>query len=201
VNAKGYTGAGAAKALLEMNGISDVKIERIPGNLTDHYDPRTRVLRLSDSVYDSKSLAAVGVAAHETGHAVQHSEGYLPLGVRSSLFPVVSFGSRAAVPIFIAGLLFSYFIGDTSGIGYLIMQVGILMFTFVVAFQLVTLPVEFNASRRALEMLERGDILTTDEIYGSKRVLDAAALTYLAAAAASAIQLLRLVLLSNGRRR
>jgi len=188
----GMTGAEAASRILRSAGIHDVQIQRVSGNLTDHYDPRSKVLRLSDSVYGSASIAAIGVAAHECGHAVQHDRGYAPLSIRSVLVPIANFGSQLSWPIFFAGLIFSI---DP------LLQVGILLFLGAVLFQLVTLPVEFNASSRALRMLQDNGILGGEEIRGTRKVLNAAALTYVASLAASVLQLLRLIILAGGRRR
>ena len=187
-----YTGAQVARYLLDANGLHEVRIEMARGTLTDHYDPRTRVLRLSKQVYESSSVAALGVAAHEAGHAVQHAQNYIPLGIRNNLWPVANFGSQAAFPLFFIGLFF--------GIPTLT-TVGIWFFIAALAFQVVTLPVEFNASRRALSMLTEGGFITQSERSKAKEVLSAAALTYVAAVAVSAMQLLRLVLLRNARER
>lgn len=189
----GMTGAEAAQRILWSAGINDVQIEHISGSLTDHYDPRSKVLRLSDATYGSNSVAAVGVAAHECGHAIQHKEGYAPLSIRSALVPAANIGSRLGIPIILLGLLF--------GSGSLLINIGIWVFSLSVLFQLVTLPVEFNASGRALRLLENYGILGSQEIGQCRKVLNAAALTYVAAAAASILQLLRLVLLFGGRRR
>ena len=187
----GMTGAQAAQRILQMSGIHDVQIQHIAGNLTDHYDPSGKVLRLSDSVYGSASVAAIGVAAHECGHALQHREGYFPLKFRSALVPAANIGSKLGLPLVILGLILG--IGfDLPGGGY---------FSLAVLFQVVTLPVEFDASKRALKLLESCGIMGSDEAAGSRRVLGAAALTYVAAAASSILQLLRLVILSGGRRR
>lgn len=187
----GLTGAQAAERILHNAGIYDVRIEHIAGNLTDHYDPRSKVLRLSDSVYGSSSVASVGVAAHEVGHAIQHAKGYAPLMFRNAIVPVVNFGSTISWPLILIGLLLR---------GQTLISLGILLFSLVVLFQLVTLPVEFNASRRALVQLEQGNLLARDEIDQSRKVLIAAALTYVAAAAGSILQLLRLIILFGGRR-
>lgn len=189
--ASGMTGSQVARRLLDRNGLSDVSIEVTQGSLTDHYDPRTRILRLSPDVYGGNSMAAFGVAAHETGHAIQHASGYLPLGIRNSIFPVASIGSQAAMPLFIIGLF--------AGLGPL-MQLGILFFSVSVVFQIVTLPVEFNASGRALHLLEEQGFLVGDEVSGARKVLSAAALTYLAAALMAVLQLVRLLILRNNRR-
>lgn len=197
----GMTGAEAARRILYMSGINDVQIQHISGDLTDHYDPSNRILRLSDSVYSSQSVAAIGVAAHECGHALQHKEEYLPLKIRSALVPVANIGSRLGLPLVILGLILG--IGfDLPGGGYFsLAQIGIWVFSLAVLFQLITLPVEFDASGRALKMLESYGIMGNDEVAGCKRVLSAAALTYVAAAASSILQLLRLVLLTGNRRR
>ena len=188
----GMTGVEAAQRILRQSGIYDVRVERVSGSLTDHYDPRSKVLRLSDSVYGSSSVAAVGVAAHECGHAVQHEKGYVPLSIRSALVPVANFGANLAWPVFLMGLIFS--IGP-------LLDIGILLFLAAVLFQLVTLPVEFNASSRALRLLESNGILYGEEIRDTRKVLSAAALTYVASLAASVLQLLRLIILAGGRRR
>lgn len=188
----GLTGAMAAWKVLELSGIYDVKIEHISGNLTDHYDPRTKTLRLSDSTYSSNSVAAVCVAAHECGHAVQHQKSYGPLVLRSTLVPAANFGSTLAWPVFVAGLIFSM---------KPLLTAGIVLFSLAVLFQLVTLPVEFNASTRALKILENGHVLGDTELAAGKKVLTAAALTYVASLASSILQLLRLIILAGGRDR
>jgi len=188
----GMTGAQAAKRILDMAGIYDVSIQHVAGNLTDHYDPRNKTLNLSDTVYGSTSVAAVGVAAHECGHAIQHDRGYAALKFRSALAPVANIGANISWPLILVGLLL-------GGSGTLI-QIGILMFSLAVLFQLVTLPVEFNASNRAMQMLSETGILYREELPKTKKVLNAAALTYVAAAASSILQLLRLVLLFGRRR-
>lgn len=194
-NSRGMTGAEAARQVLQSAGIRDVQIEHVSGNLTDHYDPRSKVLRLSDSVYGSTSVAAVGVAAHECGHAIQHAHGYAPLKLRSVLVPVANFGSRIAWPLILIGLLFN------SKSSILLIEAGIIAFSLAVLFQLITLPVEFNASGRAIRILADSGIMYGDEIKAARKVLSAAALTYVAAAASGILQLLRLVLLTRGRRR
>ena len=191
-NARGLTGAEAARNLLKRNGILDVKIELVRGRLTDHYDPKNKVLRLSDSVYTGSSVAALGVAAHETGHAVQHAESYGPIALRGALVPVANIGSMAGPYVAMIGFIFS------SG---MLITAGIILFSVAVLFYLVTLPVEFNASGRALEMLKRDGMLSEKEIIGSKKVLQAAALTYVASALVAVMSLARLVLLSRNRRR
>ena len=194
-NSRGLTGAQAAEQVLHTAGIYDVRIERIGGNLTDHYDPRTKVLRLSDSVYGQTSVAAVGVAAHECGHAIQHARGYAPLKLRSTLVPVANFGAKLAWPLIIFGL----FIRGESSI--ILINAGIIAFLAAVVFQLVTLPVEFNASNRAIRMLADSGMMYGEEIKGAKKVLSAAALTYVASAATAILQLLRILILTGGRRR
>ena len=191
-NARGLTGAEAARNLLKRSGILDVKVEQVRGHLTDHYDPRTKVLRLSDSVYTGSSVAALGVAAHETGHAVQHAESYGPIALRGSLVPVANIGSMAGPYVALVGFFFNW---------GLLITIGILLFSVAVIFYLITLPVEFDASKRALVMLERDNILSEREIAGSKKVLSAAALTYVASALVAIMSLVRLVLLSRNRRR
>ncbi len=187
----GMTGAQAAMEILRRNGITDVFVQQVPGNLTDNYDPKNKVVNLSQATYGSNSVAAVGVAAHECGHVLQHHTGYVPLQIRTAIVPVANIGSKAGVPIIVLGMLLSM---------QPLITIGIWVFSLAVAFQLVTLPVEFNASRRALVMLEEYGILDAQEAEGSEKVLSAAAMTYVASAAAAVIQLLRLVLL-NGRRR
>lgn len=180
------TGAEMAATLLRRGGLHSVRIERVPGNLTDHYDPRSKVLRLSDSVYGSNSIAALGVAAHEVGHAFQHETNYLPLGIRNAIVPVASFASSASFPLILIGLLLG--LPDLAAI-------GVLIFTAVVAFQLITLPVEFNASSRAVALLHSGGHITSQEVPMVKKVLGAAALTYVAAALVSFLNLVRFLLI------
>ena len=194
-SASGMTGAQAAERLLRAAGISDVRVGHVAGDLTDHYNPSNKVLNLSDTVYNSTSVAALGVTAHEVGHAIQHAHGYVPLHLRTAIVPVANFGSALAWPVILLGL----FINSESS--QMIINIGILLFSFAVAFQLITLPVEFNASRRALRLLEDQGILGQQELPYTKKVLGAAALTYVASAAASILQLLRLILLFGGRRR
>ena len=189
----GLTGAQVADQILRANGIYDVRIEHVSGELTDHYDPKNRVLRLSDVVYNSTSVAALGVAAHECGHAVQDDKDYFPLRFRNALVPVANFGTQAAWPIIIIGLIF----GSSS----FLVNLGILLFSLGVLFQLVTLPVELDASRRALQTIQQNGLLTADEYPMAKKTLTAAALTYVAALATSLAQLLRLVLIFGGRDR
>ena len=189
----GMTGAMAAERLLHSQGIYDVTIQRVGGKLTDHYDPRNKTLNLSESVYNNTSVASVGVAAHECGHAIQHATGYLPLNIRSALVPVANFGSYASWIFIILGLVFAH--------SQLLINIGIIMFSAAVLFQLVTLPVEFNASGRALKLLDSQGILGEDEVKNTRKVLSAAAMTYVAAAATAILQLLRLILLFGGRDR
>ncbi len=191
-NRRGITGAQAAEAVLRNNGVYAVRIERVGGSLTDHYDPRDNVIRLSDSVYGSTSVASVGVAAHEAGHAVQYAKGYAPIKLRSAIVPVTQIGSQAALPLILIGAILS--------IGPLI-TIGIWAFALSTIFQLVTLPVELNASNRALAAIQEGGLLTDDEYPMAKKTLSAAAMTYVAALAVSLAQLLRLVLIFGGRRR
>lgn len=191
----GMTGAQAAERVLRAAGVYDVTIRHCSGTLTDHYDPRTKTVNLSDSVYNSTSVAAVGVAAHECGHAAQDAESYMPLRVRHALVPVANIGSTLAWPLIIIGLFFTR---DSSEMW---INAGIILFSLAVLFQLVTLPVEFNASRRALRILHSNNILTEEELRGTRRVLKSAALTYVASAAAAILQLLRIVLLTGGKRR
>lgn len=185
--------AELARQILHASG-ADVKVERTRGKLSDHYDPRKRVLRLSEGVYSSSSIAALGISAHETGHALQHHRGYFPLHLRNAIYPVASFGSSLAFPIFFIGFIFS-----RQGPS-LLMDIGILLFAGAVVFSVITLPVEFNASKRALILLQDGGYLKKDELSQARRVLSAAALTYVAATAMAAIQLLRLFLLRGSRR-
>lgn len=191
----GMTGAQAAERILRAAGIHDVQVRHIAGNLTDHYDPRNKTLSLSDSVYGSDSVAAVGVAAHECGHAIQHHNSYVPLSLRSAIVPVANIGSTLAWPLIIIGLFIS------RQTGQMLITAGIICFSLAVLFQLITLPVEFNASSRAVRILGDTGILGSDELVYTKRVLGAAALTYVAGAAAAILQLLRLVLLFGGRGR
>ena len=188
------TGAEAAQRVLSANGVRDVRIEHVSGNLTDHYDPKSNVIRLSDQVYSNTSTAAIGVACHEAGHAVQYAEGYAPIKLRAAIIPVTNIGSRMPLPLILLGLLFSSF-GDT------LIYLGIGCFSLSLVFQLVTLPVEFNASRRALQAIESGNLLTEEEQKGARKTLTAAALTYVAATAVSLAQLVRLLALFGGRRR
>ena len=193
-NHSGMTGREAAERILNRAGIYDVRVEHIAGDLTDHYDPRSKVLHLSDATYNSTSVAALGVAAHECGHAIQHNTGYLPLQIRGALVPVVNLGSTIAWPLILIGLFFS------SRSSILFLNLGILAFSLAVLFQIVTLPVEFNASSRAVHILGGSGILYEDEVNATKKVLFAAALTYVAGALSSMLQLLRIILLANNKR-
>ena len=192
-NSRGLTGAQAAQAVLNHYGITDVSIEHVSGNLTDHFDPKSNVIRLSDEVYSSTSIAAVGVACHEAGHAAQYAQDFFPIKLRNSILPICNFGSRFGIPIAIIGLFFSQPIGD-----YFI-TLGLILYSLVAIFQLATLPVEFNASSRAIKVIDETSLLYDDEIGGAKKVLKAAALTYVAALATSLANLLRLVLMFSRR--
>ncbi|MBQ3134873.1 MAG: zinc metallopeptidase [Oscillospiraceae bacterium] len=187
-NMRGLTADGVATTILRLSGITDVRIERIRGDLTDHYDPKNKVLHLSDSVYSKTSVAALGVAAHECGHAIQHHTHYAPLKLRSASVPMANIGSTLSWPLILLGIV----LGSTG-----LAQAGVFLFSFVVLFQLITLPVEFNASRRAMAVLEQANLLQGDELTGARKVLSAAAMTYVAAVASSILQLLRLVLLTR----
>lgn len=199
-NRRGLTGADAARAVLDQAGLYHVRVERVHGHLTDHYDPRENVIRLSDATYASRGIAALGVAAHEAGHAVQHAEGYAPIKLRTAIIPLTRVGSMLAMPLFIIGMLVAggSYLGGSIGTGF--MLTGILFFSFSTLFQLVTLPTEFNASSRAMKALEDGGILASDELPAAKATLSAAAMTYVAALASSLASLLRLILIFNRRR-
>lgn len=199
-NRRGLTAADVARRILDANGLNYVQIQRVSGELTDHYDPRAQVVRLSDSVYDSTSVAAIGVAAHEVGHACQHAEDYVPLRIRSAIIPMTRIGSMLAMPVFILGLLFAQLSLYGNMVGDVFMMLGILLFSLSTLFQLVTLPTEFNASARALKTLESYGILDGDELVGARSTLRAAALTYVAALASSLASLLRLLLIFDGSR-
>lgn len=196
-SARRLTGAQAAQRVLLRNGVANVRIERTSGKLTDHYDPRSNVIRLSDAVYENTSAAAIGVACHEAGHAVQYATNYFPIKVRSFIIPITNISSKLALPLILVGVLLSS-LGQYST---LLIDIGIACFALSLVFQLVTLPVEFNASRRALRAIEDGEFLTEEELNGAKKTLRAAAMTYVAATAVSLAQLLRLILLFGGRRR
>ena len=193
--ANGLTGREMAKAIMTRNGIGDVAVEAVDGVLSDHFDPRAKVVRLSAANYGGDSLASIAVAAHEVGHVLQHAQGYAPLAIRSAIVPVAGFASNLAFPLFFIGLVF----GGHGQLAKILMDAGILLFSGAVLFQLVTLPVEFDASRRAMAQLTESGALAPQEVSGAKRVLDAAALTYVAAAAMAALQLVRLVLLRRSR--
>ena len=185
------SGADAALKVLAANGVTGVRIERVSGSLTDHYDPRTNVIRLSDSVYDAYNISAVGVAAHEAGHAVQYAKGYTPIKLRAVILPVCNLGSQLSLPLLIIGLIFNF---------YFLVKLGVIFFCGALVFQLVTLPVEFNASRRAVETLRNESMVSAEEISAVKKVLSAAAMTYVAAVFVSLMQLIRLIAISNRRR-
>lgn len=193
---RGLTGAEAARRVLSAHGVGNVRIERVSGNLTDHYDPRTNVIRLSDNVFGNTSTAAIGVACHEAGHAVQYAQGYAPIKLRAAIIPVTNFGSRLAMPLILIGLLLAAF----GNLSVLFIDLGIACFGLSLVFQLVTLPVEFNASNRALRAIADSNLLTEDEQAGARKTLRAAALTYVAATAVAFAQLLRLILLFGRRR-
>ena len=190
------TGAQAAQRVLSHNGVSGVRIERVSGNLTDHYDPRTNVIRLSDSVYDSTSVAAIGVAAHEAGHAVQYARHYAPIHFRAAIIPITNIGSKLAMPLILLGVVLNFMGGISTGLIYL----GIAAFALSLLFQVVTLPVEFNASRRAMRAISDAELLTPEEQRGARKTLTAAAMTYVAATAVALAQLLRLLVLFGRRR-
>ncbi len=190
-NMRGLTGEQAARQVLAQYGITDVSIEMVNGKLTDHYDPRDNVIRLSQEVYASTSIAAIGVACHEAGHAAQHAQGYAPIKIRNAILPVCNIGSTLGFPLAILGIIFSY---DP------LISIGLLLYSLVAVFQFATLPVEFNASKRAMQVIGNADILSPEEAYGAKKVLGAAAMTYVAALAVSIANLLRLVMLANNRR-
>ena len=194
---RGITGAEAAQRVLAANGVRGVRIDRVSGNLTDHFDPKTNVIRLSDSVYGDTSTAAIGVACHEAGHAVQYAQNYAPIKLRAAIIPITNFGSKIAMPLILAGILLSA-VGQFST---LLVELGIAAFGLSLVFQLVTLPVEFNASRRAMDAIASTGMLTEDEQRGARKTLKAAAMTYVAATAVALAQLLRLVMLFGGRRR
>lgn len=193
-NSRNITGAQAAEYVLRQNGVTGVRIEHVSGSMTDHFDPRTNVIRLSDTVYNSNSVAAVGVACHEAGHAVQHAEGYLPNKIRSIILPMAKIGSQLSWILILLGLIF------TAKVGFVLLYIGIVLFSLSVLFTIATLPVEFNASKRALECIRESDLLYGDEYTGAKRTLQAAAMTYVAAAITAIMQLLRLIIIARGRR-
>ena len=194
-NSRNLTGAQAAQYVLTQNGVTGVTIEHIGGNLTDHFDPRTNTIRLSDSVFDSNSVAAVGVAAHEAGHAVQHAQNYLPNRIRGAVLPLAKLGSQLSWIFIIIGLCF------TAKVGFTLLYIGIILFSLSVLFTIATLPVEFNASKRALQTIKNSDLLYGEEYTGAKRTLQAAAMTYVASALTAILQLVRLIFIANNRRR
>ena len=194
---RGLTGAQAAERVLRSNGVTNVRIERVSGNLTDHFDPRSNVIRLSDNVYGNTSTAAIGVACHEAGHAVQYAQDYAPIRIRSAVIPATNLGSKLAMPLILLGLL----IGFKGDLSYFLVYLGIGCFGLSLVFQLVTLPVEFDASRRAMAAIAQSELLTEEEPRGARKTLSAAALTYVAATAVALSQLLRLLILFGGRRK
>ena len=193
-NSRNITGAQAAEYVLRQNGVTGVRIEHVSGSMTDHFDPRTNVIRLSDTVYNSNSVAAVGVACHEAGHAVQHAEGYLPNKIRSIILPMAKIGSQLSWILILLGLVF------TAKVGFVLLYIGIVLFSLSVLFTIATLPIEFNASKRALECIRESDLLYGDEYTGAKRTLQAAAMTYVASALTAIMQLLRLIVIARSRR-
>lgn len=197
-SARGITASDACRNLLNVNGISDVSIERISGNLTDHYDPKSKTIRLSDNVYDSTSIAAIGVACHEAGHAIQYDKNYFPISIRTAILPIASISSNLATPLIFISILLTSFTNNSAffSLAYL----GLFGFLMSAIFQLITLPVEFDASKRAIIAIENGGYLTDDEIIGSKKVLNAAAMTYVAALAVSIMTFIRFALMILGRR-
>ena len=195
ISIRRISGVDAAKRVLAANGVYDVRIEQVAGNLTDHYDPKSNVIRLSQDVYGSCSTAAIGVACHEAGHAVQYAQNYFPIKIRAAIIPITNFGSKLAMPLILLGVVFSM-LGNLS---YTLIYLGILCFALSVVFQLITLPVEFNASRRALAAIDQTELLTAEERRGAKRTLKAAAMTYVAAVAVALAQLLRLMILFGNR--
>lgn len=197
ISSRRITGAQAAQMVLRQNGIINASVERIGGQLTDHYDPRSNTIRLSEGVYDSESTAAIGVACHEAGHAVQYAQSYFPIRIRAAIIPITNFGSKLAIPLILLGIIFSAFGTFSNTIVYL----GIACFALSLFFQIITLPVEFNASRRAMEAIQETKILTSEEQAGARKTLQAAAMTYVAATAVSLAQLIRLISIFGGRRR
>lgn len=195
-SSRGITGAEAARRVLSANGVTGVRIESVPGNLTDHYDPKSNVIRLSQNVFSSSSTAAIGVACHEAGHAVQYAKSYGPIKIRAAIIPITNIGSKLAMPLILLGLALSFL----EGMSYAFVYLGIACFGLSLVFQLVTLPVEFNASRRAMAAIQQGDILTKEEQVGARKTLRAAAMTYVAATAVALAQLVRLLLIFGRRR-
>lgn len=196
ISRRRLTGAQAAQRVLDANGVRNVRIERIGGNLTDHFDPKSNVIRLSDNVFDNASTAAIGVACHEAGHAVQYAKEYAPIKLRAAIIPITNIGSKLAMPLILLGILLN-FLGEIS---YTFLYIGIACFGLSFVFQLVTLPVEFNASRRAIRAIDEQELLTSEELKGARKTLSAAAMTYVAATAVALAQLLRLILLFGRRR-
>lgn len=196
ISRRRLTGAQAAQRVLDANGVRNVRIERISGNLTDHFDPKSNVIRLSDNVFDNASTAAIGVACHEAGHAVQYAKEYAPIKLRAAIIPITNIGSKLAMPLILLGILLN-FLGEIS---YTFLYIGIACFGLSFVFQLVTLPVEFNASRRAIRAIDEQELLTSEELKGARKTLSAAAMTYVAATAVALAQLLRLILLFGRRR-
>ena len=197
LSSRRITGAEAAKRVLSANGVSGVRIERVGGNLTDHFDPKTNVIRLSDSVYDATSTAAIGVACHEAGHAVQYAQNYGPIKLRAAIVPITNFASKLAMPLILLGIVLTFL----ENFSFTLVYLGIACFGMAVVFQLITLPVEFNASRRAMQAIESSDLLTSEEQKGARKTLTAAALTYVAATAVALAQLLRLLIIFGRRSR
>lgn len=197
LSARGITGAQAARMVLDANGLYHVRIEQVAGELSDHFDPRTNVVRLSQGVYDNTSTAAIGIACHEVGHAIQHATGYVPVKIRTAIVPITNLGSKLSMPLILIGLV----LGAFSEWMFMLVYAGIACFALSTVFQLVTLPTEFNASRRAMDSIQTYNILSDDELRGTRKVLTAAAMTYVAALAVSVMQLLRLLLLAGRRRR
>lgn len=195
ISRRRLTGAQAAQRVLQANGVTGVRIERISGNLTDHFDPKSNVIRLSDNVYDNPSTAAIGVACHEAGHAVQYAKNYAPIKLRAAIIPITNIGSRLAMPLILLGILLN-FLGELS---FTFVYIGIACFGLSFVFQLVTLPVEFNASRRAIQAIDQQELLTEEELKGARKTLSAAAMTYVAATAVALAQLLRLILIFGRR--
>ena len=199
---RGITASMAARRILDSNGLSHIRIERVSGNLTDHYSPNENVIRLSDSTYDSTSVAAIGVAAHECGHAMQYKAGYVPIKLRNSIVPVVNISNRLAMPIFMLGILMQAYASNAqSSTGLTLSYIGALLFGMVLLFQVLTLPCELNASRRAMSTIRDMDMLYGEELKGARKVLTAAAMTYVAAVASTALQFLRLLIILNNNRR
>ncbi len=201
INSVGLTGAEVARKILAEQGIDDVSVEHVKGNLTDHYNPATNTVRLSDAVYDQKSISAISVAAHECGHAIQHNTGYAPLNIRASLVPIANFGSNMSMPLILLGLIMSSGANYDNSFAIMLMNLGVIFFTGAVLFQFVTLPVEFNASNRAIKIMLNSGIIDEREEKASKEVLSAAALTYVAAALTALVSLIRLILITQSRNR